>query len=190
MRNKITLLFVALLALVFGIFQNRIQSPRAIISGEHYDRSIKVEYGVPLPIDHVIDGDTIVLANGDSVRLIGIDTPEEFDTRKPVQCYAKEAAERNKQLIGNNDIKFYKDISTTDKYGRWLGFVYLPDETFVNLELVKEGYAFAYPYPPDNSKAAEFKAAQDYAKQNKLGLWSACTVTTLSTGREQTNPVQ
>ena len=190
MKNKLTILLLTLSFLVFGIYQDRIQSPRAVVSGEHYDRSVKVEYGVPIRVDHVVDGDTIVLANGDSVRYIGIDTPEEFDSRKPVQCFAKEAAARNKELIGSNDIKFYKDISTTDKYGRWLGFVYLPDGTFVNLEMVKEGYGFAYPYPPDNSKAAEFKAAQDYAKQNKLGLWAVCTVTTLSTGREQTNPVQ
>ena len=63
-------------------------------------------------------------------------------------------------------------------------------EREIAVEMVKEGYGFAYPYPPDNSKAAEFKTAEDYAKQNKLGLWAACTVTTLSTGREQTNPVE
>jgi micrococcal nuclease len=91
-----------------------------------------------------------------------------------VQCFAKEAAARNKELVEGKMITFNKDISEKDQYGRWLGFVYLEDGTFVNLELVKEGYAFSYPYPPDISKADEFNAAQTYARQNSLGLWAGC----------------
>ena len=188
MKNKITILIFALAVLVVGIYF-RGQTPKAVVSGIQTDSSTKIEYGQLIKPAKVIDGDTIVLSDGNSLRYIGIDTPEEFDERKPVQCFAKEAADRNKQLIGDNQIKFYKDISDRDKYGRYLGFVYLADGTFVNLELVKEGYAFAYPYAPDNSKASEFKAAEDYAKSNKLGLWANCSVTKLSTGREQTNPI-
>ena len=153
----------------------------------------------PAPIDtnglaqvtRVIDGDTIVLASGEHFRYIGIDTPEEADARKPVQCFAREATEKNKELVEGKMIRFKKDVDEHDRYGRLLGFVYLLDGTFVNLELVKQGYAFAYPYPPDISKSVEFRDAERYARDNKLGLWNGkCTIETLKSGREQTNAVQ
>lgn len=166
-------------------YQTQQESPAT----KGYVSGLKIEYGVPVKVYEAIDGDTVILANGDHLRYIGIDTPEEFDQRKPVQCFAKQAAQRNKELVEGQMVKFYKDATERDIYGRWLGFVYLEDGTFVNLEMVKEGYAFAYPYAPDNSKASEFKTAEDYARINKLGLWNSCTVTKLSTGRKQTNAV-
>ncbi|MEJ0021056.1 MAG: thermonuclease family protein [Candidatus Doudnabacteria bacterium] len=191
MKNKTIFLIIGLLALVFLISQSHIKSPKAIITGENYDTSIKTIPGEPIKVDHVIDGDTIVFINGDHLRYVGVDTPEEFDQRKPVQCFAKQAAEKNKELVEGKTIKFYKDVDDMDQYGRWLGFVYLEDGTFVNMELVKQGYAFAYPYPPDVSKSEEFAAAESYARTNKLGLWNGqCTISKLSTGREQTNPAQ
>ena len=152
-----------------------------------FDPSIKVEYGKPIKVVHVVDGDTIQLINGQYVRYIGIDTPEEFDPRKAVQCYAKEAAERNRGLVEGKNIVFYKDVSAHDKYARWLGFIYLEDGTFVNKKLIEEGYAFEYRYKPDISKDAEFKEAEQRARDAKLGLWSQCEVYTLSGGRKQTN---
>src|SRR3989338_1990596 len=161
------------------------------VAGVQYDRSVKTEYGEPIKVLSAIDGDTVELINGERLRYVGIDTPEEFDKRKPVQCFAHEAAQKNRQLVAGQCIKFYKDITAKDIYGRWLGFVYLEDGTFVNLEMVTQGYGFAYPYPPDFSKAEEFRQAEDYARVNKLGLWNGrCTVSKLSTGRKQTNPVE
>lgn len=154
-----------------------------------YDFSVKTKPGTPIIVAKVIDGDTIELINGDHLRYIGIDTPEEFDQRKPVQCYAVEAAERNGELVAGKIITFYKDQAEHDKYGRWLGFVYLADGTFVNKELVEEGFAFAYPYKPDISKNAEFKTAETAAKKSNLGLWANCQVSKLSSGRKQTNPI-
>jgi endonuclease YncB( thermonuclease family) len=153
----------------------------------NYNQFVKVEYGKPIKVAKVIDGDTLQLVNGDYVRYIGIDTPEEFDPRKPVQCFAKEAAGRNQQLVGGKEITFYNDVSVKDKYGRWLGFIYLPDGTLVNEELILEGYAFSYKYKPDISKSAEFDQAEYYAKSHQLGLWNACNVTILKGGRKQTN---
>ncbi len=185
--KKITNLLIALAVLVTGIY---FQTHPAKKAKDARIAGIKIEYGKPIKVNYAIDGDTIVLENGDSLRYIGIDTPEEFDQRKPVQCFAKEAAEKDKQLVDGKIIKFYKDVNTQDKYGRWLGYVYLEDGTFVNLELVKQGYAFSYRYAPDTSKQDEFKAAEDYARTNKLGLWSGqCTITKLKTGREQTNAI-
>ena len=151
-----------------------------------YDHSVKTEYGKAIKVARVIDGDTIELINGDRLRYIGIDTPEEVDPRKPVQCFAKEAANENKALVENKSIIFYKDISERDKYGRWLGFVYLNDGTFVNRKLIQEGLAFAYPYKPDTSHADEFQKVEAQARQAQLGLWKACAVHQ-EYSREQTN---
>ncbi|MBX4200641.1 thermonuclease family protein [Candidatus Parcubacteria bacterium] len=153
----------------------------------NYNQFVKAEYGKPIRVAKAVDGDTIQLINGEYVRYIGIDTPEEFDPRKPVQCFAKEAADRNRQLVEGKEITFYNDVSVKDKYGRWLGFIYLADGTLVNKELILEGYAFSYEYEPDTSKSLEFNQAEKQAKGQKLGLWSACDVTTLKSGREQTN---
>ncbi|MBI3952366.1 MAG: thermonuclease family protein [Candidatus Doudnabacteria bacterium] len=192
MRNKISYFLIGLAAVIFGFYYNsRVFRVYPQVAGISYDRSISAQQGVPIKVAQAVDGDTVTLINGERLRYVGIDTPEEFDKRKPVQCFAHEAAEKNKSLVEGKTIKFYKDVSAKDLYGRWLGFVYLEDGTFINLELVKQGYAFAYPYPPDISKSEEFRAAEKYARTNKLGLWEGeCTITKLKSGREQTNPIE
>jgi micrococcal nuclease len=150
----------------------------------------KIEYGKPTKVAYVIDGDTIILANEKHLRYIGVDTPEEVDPRKPVQCFAREAAARNKELVYGKSILFYKDVSIRDQYGRLLGFVYDGSGTLINEELVREGYAFAYSFPPDISKSDEFKAAEADARDHHRGLWGVCAVHRTSSGRAQTNTVE
>jgi micrococcal nuclease len=158
-----------------------------------YDRSIETVPGKPIRVARAIDGDTIVLINGDRLRYIGIDTPEEFDRRKPVQCWAREAAEANRKLVEGKLIVFTQDVTKRDKYGRWLGFVTLVDDgrpsLDVNAALVKNGYAFSYPYKPDTSRSAEFKTYEAEAKTKRLGLWSHCQITRVG-ARKQTNAVE
>ena len=125
-------------------------------------------------VSRIVDGDTIQLSNGKKVRYIGIDTPETVDPRKPVQCFGKEAKEANKNLVLKRTVILKKDVSETDKYGRLLRYVYLEDGTFVNLWLVKNGYAFAYTYPPDVAHSQEFLVAEREARENKRGLWGNC----------------
>lgn len=155
-----------------------------------YDYFVTTTEGQPIQVRRAIDGDTVELINGDHLRYIGIDTPEEFDERKPVQCFAVEAAAANHKLVAGKHITFYKDMTEKDQYGRWLGFVYLTDGTFVNRKLVEEGYGFAYPYKPDVSKAVEFASVEADARANKRGLWSACEVHWTTSGRAQTNAVE
>ncbi|MCC6934545.1 MAG: thermonuclease family protein [Candidatus Yanofskybacteria bacterium] len=122
----------------------------------------------------VVDGDTIEIDGGARVRYIGINTPETVDPRRPVQCFGKEASAFNKKLVEGAYVRLVRDISDTDKYGRLLRYVYLPDGTFVNLELVARGYAQASAYPPDIAHAKEFAAAQADARTSRLGLWGGC----------------
>jgi len=142
-----------------------------------------IEKGGQLPTDdtflvtRVIDGDTIEIEGGKKVRYIGIDTPETVDPRKPVQCFGVEAFNKNKELVERKRIRLEKDISETDKYGRLLRYVYV-DGIFVNDYLVRQGYAYAYTYPPDVKYSEQFIQAQKEARENNRGLWKACPVST------------
>lgn len=124
----------------------------------------------------VVDGDTIdVLMQGvtERVRLIGIDTPESVKVGSPVECFAKEASAKTKQLLEGKMISMQKDVSERDKYGRLLRYVLL-DGVFINRLLVREGYAQVLTYPPDVAYNGELLEAQQLARDEKLGLWSAC----------------
>ena len=96
-----------------------------------------------------IDGDTIVVkisGHEETVRFIGADTPETHDPRKPVQCFGPTAAAHTKSLRDRQKRTSGRrpQDSDRDKYGRLLRYVYLPDGTLLNAELIRDGYAFAY----------------------------------------------
>lgn len=124
-------------------------------------------------VSAVIDGDTIVLADGKKLRYIGIDTPETKHPVKGVQCFGKEASEKNKQLVDGKTIRIERDVSDTDRYGRLLRYVWVND-VFVNDELVLTGYAYAATFPPDVKYASLFKTSAATAREKNVGLWNAC----------------
>lgn len=125
-------------------------------------------------VARAVDGDTIELANGEKVRYIGMDTPETVDPRKPVGCYGHEASAYNKQLVEGKEVVLAKDLVDKDKYGRLLRYVYLIDGTFVNLQLVQNGFARVLTIPPNDSLSTLFIQAAHEAQAAKKGLWSAC----------------
>lgn len=137
-------------------------------------------------VPRVIDGDTIVVepvdaATGvpgrqETVRYIGMDTPETVSPVKPVECYGHEASAHNKSLVAGKYVTLVKDVSDKDKYGRLLRFVYLLDatDTFINLDLVEGGFARVLTIPPDTEFEAKFKVAASAAQTAKLGFWGAC----------------
>ena len=123
-------------------------------------------------VDAVLDGDTIRLSDGNRVRYIGMDTPEtESD---PPECYAKEAARRNRKLVDGKRVALRKDRSETDRYGRLLRYVYLEDGRMVNELLVEEGYAVAAEFRPDPQNASRFAELEEEAHQANRGLWGKC----------------
>jgi micrococcal nuclease len=126
-------------------------------------------------VTRVVDGDTIrVEIDGTEYRLryIGIDTPETVDPRRPVQCFGKEASERNRQLVTGQTVGLEKDVSETDEFDRLLRYVWVGD-TMVNATLVQEGYALASTYPPDVRHSERFAALQAEAREASRGLWGA-----------------
>ncbi|WKZ26862.1 MAG: thermonuclease family protein [Candidatus Paceibacterota bacterium] len=142
-------------------------------------------------VTRVVDGDTIdVDYNGtiERVRYIGIDTPETVDPRKPVQCFGKEASRRNTELVLGKSVRLEKDVTDRDAYGRLLRYVYVGD-FFVNLELVKNGFAKVYTYPPDVKYDSVFLAAQTEARNSATGLWGvACSTTTTPAPAQAATP--
>ena len=128
----------------------------------------------------VVDGDTIKInMNGttETLRLIGMDTPETVDPRKPVQCFGKEASNKAKELLSGQKVRIEKDSTQDerDKYGRLLAYVWREDGLFYNEYMIKQGYAHEYTYDLPYKYQSQFKADQTYARENQLGLWSPNT---------------
>lgn len=169
MVRKILLLLV----LILIIFLSRVIQPVTQVTPPPEKQNT-------FKVTKVIDGDTIEVNGGIKVRYIGIDTPEIGDSRKKVECYGREAAEFNKQLVEGKEVRLEKDISETDKFGRLLRYVYLPadrqgvNDLFVNDYLVRQGYAYAATFPPDVKYQEQFREAEKEARENSRGLWSAC----------------
>lgn len=115
-------------------------------------------------VKEVVDGDTIILSDNSRVRLIGINTPEYG------MYFYGEAREVLEAMVLGKEVVLEKDISEVDKYDRLLRYVYM-DGLFVNLEMVKRGFANAYTYPPDVKYTEKILAAERYARSNNLGLW-------------------
>ena|SRR3989344_4593299 len=127
----------------------------------------------------VIDGDTIKLETGETVRYIGIDTPETKHPQKKLQCFGKEAMQKNKELVEGKLIKLEKDISETDRYSRLLRYVYLPTDAspsgiFINEYLVREGFAHTSTFPPDVKYSDHFINLEYQAREKNFGLWNKC----------------
>lgn len=128
----------------------------------------------------VVDGDTMdVSINGQTerLRLIGIDTPETVDPRKPVQCFGREASDKAKSLLSSARVAIEQDASQgeRDKYGRLLVYVFLEDGTNFNRYMIAEGYAHEYTYRVPYKYQTTFKAAQRAASDNEKGLWASST---------------
>lgn len=143
--------------------------------------------GANATIDRVVDGDTVdVVIDGgtERVRLIGIDTPETVRPDSPVECFGPEASAFTKQLLpSGTPVRLERDVEARDDYGRLLAYVYLPGDDnggedgtdlFVNLEIVRQGYAALLTFPPNVAHVDEFVEAARTAEEGDLGLWAAC----------------
>ena len=121
-------------------------------------------------VKRVIDGDTILLADGERVRYIGINTPETKHPTKPPERFGREAYLYNKDLVEGKSVRLEFDAEKKDRYGRLLAYVYVKD-TFVNAKLVEEGYAHVYTFAPNVRYRELFLRLQREARNNKKGLW-------------------
>lgn len=121
-------------------------------------------------VKRTIDGDTLLLTNGERVRLIGVDTPETKHPQKPVQRFGREAYLFTKGVVEGKEVRLEYDWQRRDKYDRLLAYVYLRDDTFLNAEIIKQGYGFAFTKYPFKY-LEEFRKYEREARENKRGLW-------------------
>jgi len=124
----------------------------------------------------VIDGDTILVDLGgrrERVRYIGVDTPETVAPNQPVECFGKEAAAANEDLVDGETVRLVFDAERRDRYGRLLAYVYA-DGTFVNARLVEAGYATTLEIEPNTSRAGRLGRLEAAAGREGAGLWGAC----------------
>lgn len=136
----------------------------------------------------VIDGDTITVSKdgvSKTLRLIGINTPETVDPRKPVECFGNEASNKAKELLNGKQVKLEVDPTQgeLDKYQRLLRYVFLPDGTNFNKLMIEQGYAYEYTYNLPYKYQAEFKQAEKESREVKKGLWAdgVCLIKPTST---------
>ena len=132
----------------------------------------------------VIDGDTITISmsgKNQTIRLIGINSPESVDPRRAVECFGNEASEKAKEVLAGKHVRIISDPTQADRdrYNRLLRYVYLPDGTLFNKWMISEGYAYEYTYDAPYQLQSEFKEQEALARAQAKGLWSqaACSGT-------------
>jgi micrococcal nuclease len=126
----------------------------------------------------VVDGDTVkvrLAGRRETVRYIGIDTPETVKPGTPVQCFGKAASAYNRRLVAGQAVTLRTDAEARDRYGRLLAYVYRRrDGLFVNAALVRGGYARTLTIAPNVAHARELAGIQRAARKSRRGLWALC----------------
>lgn len=139
--------------------------------------------GARATVTRTVDGDTAVLRFRDkrgsataTVRYLGVDTPESVHPDKPVQCYGPQASHANRSWVQGHRVRLRFDRERVDPYGRILAAL-RPDgwRQSVSERLIAEGYARVLTIAPNGATAPRLKQLQRTAKQQRRGLWGACS---------------
>lgn len=122
-------------------------------------------------VARVIDGDTIELTTGETIRYIGVDTPE--TTRGKDECFGQEAVEYNKLRVENKNITIEYDKSCTDRFERTLAYVYV-DDWMINMDMLELGYGKLLIIAPCDRYEEAMTFAETSAQDNNRGGWGVC----------------
>lgn len=161
-------------------------SPKRVLqsTGSHHETPM-----VKGTVEAVVDGDTVrVKIDGrgvESVRLIGIDTPESRENKKArkdaersgsdlkvILAQGEEATNHLKTLLPKGTmVKLESDVQSHDRYGRRLAYIYLSDGSMLNEKIIRDGYASLMTYPPNVKHVEKFRSAFTDARENNRGLW-------------------
>lgn len=183
-NGLITLAVISFAAFLFFSFNNDFFDQQIIYDTDIEDNSQGPQENPNVEITSdfyevlkVVDGDTIkVNVNNQviTIRMIGINSPESADPRRPVECFGKESTLKLVEILENKKVKLLADSTQSDKdqFDRYLRYVVLEDETDVNQEMIQDGYAYEFTYDIPYVNQTKYKEAQALAKQNNLGLWN------------------
>ena len=133
-----------------------------------------------LQVSAVVDGDTVRVqrhGTSETLRLIGLDTPETKDPNQPVGCYGPEASAHAKDLLDGTQVRVDTDPTqdTRDRYGRMLAYAWMRDGRLFNEVMISGGFGREYTYDKPYRYQARFKAAEAKARNAPAGLWKACS---------------
>ncbi|QDU55739.1 thermonuclease family protein [Aeoliella mucimassa] len=163
LRGYWPMLVIALLVVLRLVYQAQQPSPAEVLGEGEYT------------VERVVDGDTLLLANGTRVRLQGIDTPETVKPNTPVERWGPEASEFTKQFVREADQRVQLTFGNErlDRYGRQLAFVWNGDR-LLNEELVRAGLARArLGYRYSGTMKRRLSDAEQAARSQQVGLWSS-----------------
>ena len=125
----------------------------------------------------VVDGDTIDVSWGvrrERLRLLGVDTPETVDPRRPVGCYGPEASAYTHRRLQGRSVRLRFDRQRRDRFGRLLAYVEVDGRRF-NDELLAGGYARLLVIPPNGRHGRAMLDEELEARSARRGLWGACS---------------
>ena len=127
-------------------------------------------------VQRVVDGDTLkvdIAGTSETVRIIGIDTPETVHPNKAVECFGMEASDRLKGLLDGKTILLQPNpAEDRDRYGRLLRYVELDGED-IGASMIRDGYAHSYKQYP-HPRLTTYNGLEQEAKTERRGLWAAC----------------
>ena len=174
MKNKKGLLIILLgvLAILFALART-----------DFHQESFHPSESRVVEVKEVIDGDTIRVRDPKTreiftVRYLGIDAPE-LEGPDYESCFSLQAKEKNEELVSDQKVLLEFDRDKYDRFGRTLAYVYTLDEfgekeTFVNLELLQQGYARFYLDKQNTLYQEELAEAALSAQEDFSGLWGNC----------------
>lgn len=180
-------IYIFILGVLVGIWIFSLQTNKSISERVDMSKEVVVAEVSPTPstenkkdfyeVIKVSDGDTIQIMVNDkkqTVRMIGVDTPESVDPRRPVQCFGEKASQKTSDLLLNKKVSLESDTTQgdVDKYKRLLRYVFLEDGTNVNKLLIEQGFGHQYTYNKPYKYREEFIKAETEARENKKGLWA------------------
>jgi len=126
----------------------------------------------------IVDGDTVKVRlrdHAETVRYIGVDTPESVKPGEPVECFAKRASEFNRREVDGKAVRLRFGVERRDRYGRLLAYVYVEGRgRSINSDLVARGYGRVLVIAPNVEHAERYRRLERRARERQLGLWSSC----------------
>jgi len=187
MKTRINILYFFLAVIILASLYACNHKPVTIYYSE--EGKFSVPFGrtynyADVLVKRVVDGDTLLIESGERVRLIGIDTPEMHESNKlhrdgqrsgqdirTIQALGRQSYDFTRQLVEGKRVSLEFDLEKQDRYKRLLAYVYLKDGTFVNAEIVRQGYASLMTFPPNVKYVDLFLKLYQEARDNKRGLW-------------------